>query len=199
MGGHQRETPCGCSWRVALKGFCPGCWGQGGGQEEAPTPTPRRAPFFQAPNFSPGSALQSQITCQLLRTRSNQDALITPHRLRRDGQPSIHSFIEPAFTDLLLIADSEERLLPDGMLLPPPLVGQQGRWVRPWTHQGQGLVARAAHPPGHGAGGRCEPSCSSPGRSVALSAGAPHLLGERVRRVRWDKKDNAPLCFTASS
>ena len=107
------------------------------------------------------------------------------------GQPSIHSFTQPAFTELLLIADSEEQLLQDGMLLPPPLVGQQGWWAWPRTHQGQGPVARAAHPPGHGAGGRCEPSCSSPGRSVALSAGAPQLPGERVRRVRWDKKENA--------
>ena len=110
-------------------------------------------------------------------------------------QPSIHSFIQPAFTELLLIPDLEERLLPDGMLLPPPLVSwgreASGCGLGPaWalTHQGQGPAARAAHPPGRGAGGRCEPSCSSPGRSVALSAGAPRLPGERVRRVRWDKR-----------
>ena len=51
-------------------------------------------------------------------------------------QPSIHSFIQPAFTELLLIPDLEERLLPDGMFLPPPLTGQGGQRVRPRTSLG---------------------------------------------------------------
>lgn len=60
------------------------------------------------------------------------------------------------------------------------------------THRGSGREARRAHPPGRGAGGTCEPSCSSLGRSAALSACTPHLRGGPVGTVRRDDR-TAPL------
>lgn len=60
------------------------------------------------------------------------------------------------------------------------------------THRGSGREARRAHPPGRGAGGTCEPSCSSPGRSAALSACTPHLRGGPVGTVRRHDR-TAPL------
>lgn len=142
------------------QGLCPGWWEQGGGQEETPLPAPGelvdQSPFSQASNLRSRSALRAGATGQLSRTRSHQDAPIIP----RGEQRWVHSLIHSP--ELLLTTDRE-----GWAAAASPSRGGGGRLLWALTHQGQGREARAAHPPGRGAGGRYEPSCSSPGRSAA--------------------------------
>lgn len=96
-------------------------------------------------------------------------------------QPSIHPFIQPVFTELLLIPDLEEAATSGWVLPASPSWGRGGQPGAARTSPGSSVRGRWPEQLillGSGAGGRCGQLLLFTRKERGIVSSAPHLPGE---------------------